>query len=218
MAVAWAALTWHSRVLWIGDSVTGPFSNASSPAIPITQAMRALFGPVTMPAVASPFLPPIYKWPTCGDVSGVAGRECFTIGQTAPTFAAFAANVLGPFTHAVIQLGINDAANITGATRTAPQVLAAHLVILNGLRSIFDIPYRAMLTIGPWQRPADLSASVPLVDTQFQTNSDLLGAAFVKWSGISSAGGLSIGDQTHPSVSGAALLAVPVIAAMSAAS
>lgn len=221
------AYTWtrQTRAVVISDSVFG--NPAVAPGVsPLLIAMPQIvapFGLPPMPPVSAPFWPPLYKRPLIGGFDGTAGRECFSIGDTAPHFATFVNTTMGwsgPFTHAVVQLGINDAQSVHLGTggRTIPIVQAAHLVILDGLNSIYGIPYANILCVGPWQRPADLSVEVPQVVAAFKTNIALRGCApLVDWSGISSAGGLSVGDQTHPSASGAVLLAAPLVAAIATA-
>lgn len=208
------ALTPSSRILFIGDSVAQITGIGSfSPFFPVGQYIRSLFasGPA-VPTLGVPFLNPVYKTPTFGFFNGTAGREAFTIGQTAPTFAAFAAaNFSGPFTHAIVQLGINDAANVHAATRTLPQVLSSQGIIMDGINSIFGVPYSAMMAIGPWQRPSDLSVEVPQIVTQWKATQATRPFTFVDWSGISNANSV---DLTHPNQAGAAQLAVPVNAAI----
>lgn len=221
------AFTWtnRSRIVIVADSVFG--NPAVAPGVsPLLIAMPQIvapFGAPPVPLASAPFWPPLYKRPVIGAFDGAAGRGTVTIADTAPHFATFANTTMGwsgPFTHAVVQLGINDAANIHNSVAgwTVPTVTAAHLTILDGFNSIYGIPYANILTVGPWQRPADLSVEVPQVVAAFKANIALRGCPpLVDWSGISSAGGLSIGDQTHPSASGAALLAAPFVAAIATA-
>jgi hypothetical protein len=219
-------VTWtnKTRLIHIGDSVTGPFSTATSPFLVAYPTIAAKFGLPAIPNALSPFLPPVYKRPVLGGIDGPAGRECKTIGVDAATFLTFTKNYNGPFTHAVVQLGINDAAAILAATTTPAVCSASQIFILDGLNSIFGIPYSNIMWIGPWQRPADLSVQVPQVDGIFIANSLTFNASgvqrnfcYVPWSGLLSSGGLSIGDQTHPSATGAALLATPVVSAVNLA-
>jgi len=197
-------LTKQSRIIHIGDSVTGPFSTATSPFLVAYPAIAAMYGIPPIPTATNPFVPSLFKRPVLGGIDGPGGREAKTIGVDAPTFLTFTKTYNGPFTHAVIQLGINDAAAILATTTTPAVCSASQLFIVDGLNSIFGIPYSNMLWVGPWQRPADLSVQVPQVDGIIATNAALRGFNVVSWSGISNAN--SIGDGTHPNATGAAQL------------
>ena len=209
-------LTRTSRGLHIGDSVSQLIGVASiSPFFQVSQYIRGLFATPSAVPTSAPFVPPIYKWPTYGGFSGAAGRGTVTIAATAPAFVTFCSAYSGPFDFAVVQLGINDAANIHASVWTPTQVTNSTAFILDGLLSIYGIPYSRMMVVGPWQRPADLSVEVPQVVGIFQAAIAArtvagVGPTFIDWSGISSAGANSIGDQTHPSAIGAALLAAAV--------
>jgi lysophospholipase L1-like esterase len=197
-----------TRVLWIGDSITGTFGGSTSPAVVAERTVRALFGAVTAPPLSSSFWPAVYKSPVIGFQDGVAGRECKTIAASAgvadaPTMDAYLLPICAPFTHAVVQLGINDAAAVNGATTTIALVGTASAMILARLLAKKGIPGSNVLWIGP-SSSSGYQASVLQVDTAIKASCAAAGAQYLTCSDLDSSGTNTL-DGVHPNAAGSIL-------------
>jgi lysophospholipase L1-like esterase len=200
-----------SRILWIGDSITGTFGGSVSPAVIAERLVRALFGAVAMPSLAAPFLAPIYKSPMIGQQDGVAGRECKTIAANAgvadaPTMDAYLLPFSAPYTHAVVQLGINDSVAVQGATTTIALVGTASAMILSRLLVKKGIPGSNVLWIGPSSHPTPAIQTVTTtqIDPTIRASCTAVGASYLTCSDLDSSATNTV-DGVHPNQAGAVL-------------
>lgn len=201
-----------SRILWIGDSITGTFGGSTSPAVVSEQIVRAGWGSVTMPPLGSSFLSPIYKSATIGNQDGVAGRECKTIAASggvadAPTMDAYLLPISAPFTHAVVQLGINDAVSVQGGGTLIALVGTASAMILARLLAKKGIPGSNVLWIGPSSHPTPAIQTVitTQINPTIRASCVAAGATYQTNSDLDATSGVTTVDGVHPNATGAAI-------------
>ena len=198
-----------TRIIWIGDSITGTFNGSVSPAVVAERTIRALFGQVNGPSLSAPSLAPIYKCPVIGSQDGVAGRECKTIAPDQPTMDAYLLPISAPFTHAVIQLGINDAVSVQSGATTFAVFNAASAMILARLLAKKLIPAANVLWIGPSSHPTPSIQTVTttLIDPTLRATcagAAANGATYLTCSDLDSSGTNTI-DGIHPNTAGSIL-------------
>ena len=201
--------------MWIGDSISAGFGAGTCP-LPLIAgpAIASAYGTPSVPSIASPFVPPLQSRPVM-NVDAVAGRACVNIAVDAPTFR----NFLAPYrqaTAAIVQLGVNDAANISTASLLLSDFVLQSLIIVDGLNSLWGVPYSKILWVGPWAHDSgDIATQIAQVDGALTSNAALRGFQLIKLSGVSNGGGNSIADGTHPTVQGAGALTTQIMTAIS---
>jgi hypothetical protein len=196
-----------SNIIWIGDSVTGTFNGSTSPAVVAERIVRALFGTVVGPALGSPFLPPVYKSASIGSQDGAAGRECKTIAPDQPTMDAYLLLISAPFTHAVIQLGINDAVSVQSGATTFAVFNAASAMIISRLIAKKGIPGSNILWLGASSHPTPAIQTVLTgqIDPAIQANCTAVGGTYLVNSMLDSTTGVNTIDGIHPNDPGSIL-------------
>ena len=207
-------ITRSERIMWIGDSISAGFGAGTCPLPLITgPAIASFYGTPPVPPVTAHVLPPARNRPVMS-VDAVAGRACANIAVDAPTFQTF----LSPYRQAsaaIVQLGVNDAANISTASLLLSDFVLQSLIIVNGLNSLWGVPYSKILWVGPWAHDSgDIAAFIAQVEGALATNAASRGFQLVRMSSIPNTGGNSIADGTHPTVQGATALTAQLMGAI----
>lgn len=196
-----------SKIGVIADSVFAVFASPAVPALTgLAPLIRARFSPTGIPAVGVRSIPTWY-------VDAASGRATANVSAIMATeLALFPKNI----THLMVQLGINDAAAINGATLTlgtfqtqVQTILAACVAQVGGANVIW---------LGPWAHDSgDFAAQIAQIDGVMPGLCAAVGAAYVQWSTVSNGGGNSIADGTHCTQAGANALGVLTNASIQAA-
>lgn len=206
-----------------GDSLTAGFGGSVPVWYVYGPLIRAAYGQVNMPSLASPFVSPARKsWPIVQAVDAVAGRGVYSIAATggapggAPSAAQFAA-FLAPYRPAsavIVDLSINDADQIRQGGLSRANFQTEIAIVADGFHNIWGVPYSKILWIMAWGHDSgDDLVQMGQCETDIQALAAARGFTAVKTSQTWDPT-LTVGDGTHPIQSGAVARAVPVMAAL----
>jgi len=189
-----------------GDSLTAGFSGSVRMPLGYLPLIRQAYGTPSSSPVSAPFVPPVNKpWPRVTGVNAGAGRSTLladTGGSMATLLAPYS-----PATAAIVQLGINDAANIQASLETIGQLNTQVPFIINAFGTLWGIPPSKILWIGPWGHDSgDLLTQVAQVDAAIAGFAASMGFTYCQlsnvWPATAASDGTTIGDGTHPTLVG----------------
>lgn len=199
----------------IGDSLTVGFNGS----VPIQHVygplIRAAYGQVSMPSLASPFVPAAKRpWPLIRNIDAATGRSTTNIAVDDATMDAFLLPYR-PATAVFVILGINDADQIRNATLTGPTFQTQAQRVVDRINVKWGVPYAKMYWVGPWGHDSgDDLVQILDVETRLATLAALRGFQLCKTSQTWNSG-LSVGDGTHPTQAGAVAMAAPIVGGLS---
>lgn len=192
-----------------GDSLTAGFSGSVRMPIGYLPLIRQACGAPACPPLSAPFVPPVQKpWPRVTGVNGGAGRSAL-LADTGGSLATLIAPYQ-PATAVIIQLGINDAFNISTATlgeANIGQFTTLATSIITNYGTLWGVPPSKILWIGPWGHDSgDILTQVGQVDTAMFALSASMGFTYCQlstvWPATAASDGSTIGDGTHPTLVG----------------